>query len=72
VVFGPQASAAGRRILMPTSADKGASRGHRGGFPAAVNPGFLDRNRYCFSSSSSFMLTRLSGPRSVITTTQKI
>jgi hypothetical protein len=35
--------------------------------------GFLDRSRYFFlSSSSSLVLTRLSGPRSRPTTSQKI
>jgi hypothetical protein len=65
-------TAAGRRILVPTFADRGVSRGQRGGSPTAVNLSFLDRNRYCFlSSSSSFMLTRLSGPRSRPTDTQE-
>jgi hypothetical protein len=41
--------------------------------PTAVNLYFLDRSRYLFySSSSSVDLTRLSGPRSRPTTTQKI
>jgi hypothetical protein len=41
--------------------------------PTAVNLCFLDRSRYFFySSSSSIDLTRLSGPRSRPTTTQKI
>src|SRR5215510_5488426 len=40
--------------------------------PTAVNLCFLDRSRYFFySSSSSVDLTRLSGPRSRPTTTQK-
>jgi hypothetical protein len=34
--------------------------------------GFLDRSRYCFSSSSSVVLMRLSGLRSRPTTAQKI
>ena len=40
--------------------------------PTAVNLCFLDRSSYFFSSSSSVDLTRLSGPRSRPTTTQKI
>jgi hypothetical protein len=41
--------------------------------PTAVNLCFLDRSRYLFySSSSSIDLTRLGGPRSRPTTTQKI
>jgi hypothetical protein len=40
--------------------------------PTAVNLCFLDRSRYFFYSSiSSIDLTRLSGPRSGPTTTQK-
>ena len=40
--------------------------------PTAVNLCFLDRSRYFFySSSSSIDLTRLSGPRSRHTTSQK-
>src|SRR5215510_191291 len=40
--------------------------------PTAVNICFLDRSRYFFySSSSSIDLTRLNGPRSRPTTTQK-
>jgi hypothetical protein len=36
--------------------------------PTAVYFGFLDRRSYCLSSSSSIILTRLSGPRSRPTT----
>jgi hypothetical protein len=47
-----------RRNLVPTFADRGVSRGQRGGSPMAVNLGFLDRRRYFLSSSSSFIITR--------------
>jgi hypothetical protein len=32
--------------LVPTFADRGLSRGQRGGSPTVVNLSFLDRNRY--------------------------
>jgi hypothetical protein len=48
------------------------SRGQSGGSPTVVNLSFLGRSRYFLSSSSSFILTRLSGPRSRPTATQKI
>jgi hypothetical protein len=35
-----------RRNLVPTFADRGVSRGQRGGSPTAVNLRFLDRSRY--------------------------
>jgi hypothetical protein len=38
----------GRRILVPTFAGKGVSRGQRGGSPTVVNLSFLDRSRYFF------------------------
>jgi hypothetical protein len=40
------ATAAGRRILVPTFVDRGVSRGQRGGIPTAVNLSFLDRGHY--------------------------
>jgi hypothetical protein len=40
------ATATCRRNLVPTFADRGVSRGQRGGSPTAVNLSFLDRNRY--------------------------
>jgi hypothetical protein len=40
------ATATGRRILVPTFADRGVSRGQRGGSLTVVNLGFLDRSRY--------------------------
>jgi hypothetical protein len=71
VVHSPQANytdwttAACKRNLVPTFVDRGVSRGQRGGSPTAVNLSFLDRRLYLFlSSSSSFILTTLSGPRS--------
>src|SRR5215469_15409382 len=61
--------------VVPTFADRGVSRGQRNGSPPAVNLCFVDRSRYFFYSSSSSVnlqrLTRLSGPRSRPTTTQK-
>jgi hypothetical protein len=32
--------------LVPTFADRGVSRGQRGGSPTVVNLSFLDRSRY--------------------------
>jgi hypothetical protein len=42
------ASAAGRRIFVPTFVDREVSRGQRGGSPMVVNLSFLDRSRYFF------------------------
>jgi hypothetical protein len=62
-----------QRNSVPTFVDRELSRGQRGGSPTAVNLTFLYRSRYSFlSSSSSFIFTRLSGPRSRPTATQKI
>jgi hypothetical protein len=50
--FSPQANYTDRttatcwRNLMPTFADKGVSRGQRGGSPTVVNFNFLDQSRY--------------------------
>jgi hypothetical protein len=78
VAFSPQANytdratAVGRRILLPTFADKGVSRGQRDEFPRSLI-GFLDRSRYFFLSNSPLLiLTTLSGPHSRPTTTKKI
>jgi hypothetical protein len=52
VAFSPQANytdwstATGRRVLVPTFADRGVSYDQRGGSPTAVKLGFLDRSRY--------------------------
>jgi hypothetical protein len=52
VAFSPQVKYADcttvtcRRNLVPTFADRGVSRGYRGGSPTAVNLSFLDRSRY--------------------------
>jgi hypothetical protein len=52
VTFSPQvnytdwATATCWRNLVPTFADRGMSRGQRGGSPTAVNLSFLDRSRY--------------------------
>jgi hypothetical protein len=49
MAFSPQANyadwttATGRRILVATFADRGVSRDHRSGTPAAVNLSFLGR-----------------------------
>jgi hypothetical protein len=40
------ATAAGRRILVPTFVDRGVSRSQSGGTPKAVNLSFLDRSRF--------------------------
>jgi hypothetical protein len=51
VAFGPQAkytdwtTVAGLRILVPTLADRRASRGQRDGSPLPLLWGFLDRSR---------------------------
>jgi hypothetical protein len=37
---------AGRRILVPTFADRGVSSVERGGTPTAVNHSFIDRRGY--------------------------
>jgi hypothetical protein len=77
VAFSPQANYtywsifAGLRILVPTFVDKGVSRGKRGGTPMAVNL-FSRPDRLLFlPCSSSFILTRPSGPSSRPTTTEK-
>jgi hypothetical protein len=52
VAFSPQANytdwatATCWRNLVPNFADRGVSRGQRGGSPTAVNLSFLDRSRY--------------------------
>jgi hypothetical protein len=52
VALSPQANytdwstATCRRNLMPTSVDRGVSRGQRGGSTTIVNLSFLDRSRY--------------------------
>jgi hypothetical protein len=52
VAFSPQvnytdwATATCWRNLVPTFADRGMSRGQRGGSPTVVNLSFLDRNCY--------------------------
>jgi hypothetical protein len=54
VSFSPQANctdwttATGWRNLVPTSVDRGMSRGQRGGSPTAVNLSFSDRSHYVF------------------------
>jgi hypothetical protein len=65
-------TATSRRNLVPIFADRGVSRGQLGGSLTVVNLRFLDRSRYLFlSSSSSFILTRLSGPHSRPSDSQK-
>jgi hypothetical protein len=69
----PTATATGRGILVPTFVDGEVSRGQRSGTPTTINLSFLDRSHYFFfSNGSSFNLTRLSGPLSRPTVTQKI
>ena len=58
--------------LVPTFADRGVSRGHRNGSPRSLISVFWTGAATFYSSSSSVDLTRLSGPRSRPTTTQKI
>jgi hypothetical protein len=41
-----RATATCRRNLVPSSVDRGVSRGQRGGTLMAVNLSFLDRSRY--------------------------
>jgi hypothetical protein len=66
-------TATGRRILVPTFADRGVSCGQSGGSPTAVNFSFLDRSRYFFFHVAPHLFSRgLSGQRSRPTATQKI
>jgi hypothetical protein len=59
--------------LVPTFAIREVSRSLRAVDPYGCNLEFLDRNRYFFfSSSSSVVLTGLSGRRSRLTTSQNI
>jgi hypothetical protein len=48
-------TAAGQKILMPTFADWGMSRGQCGGTPMAVNLSFLDRSSYFFSQVATHL-----------------
>jgi hypothetical protein len=45
----------GRRILVPTSVDRGVLRGQRSRTPTAVNLSFLDRSRYFFFPVASHL-----------------
>ena len=58
--------------LVPTFTDRGVSRGQRNGSPRPLISVFCTGAATFYSSSSSIDLTRLSGPRSRPTTTQKI
>ena len=58
--------------LVPTFADRGVSRGQCNGSPRSLISVFWTGVATFYSSSSSIELTRLSGPRSRPTTTQKI
>ena len=59
--------------LVPTYADRGVSRGQRNGSPRPLISVFCTgAATFFYSSSASIDLTRLSGPRSRPTTTQKI
>jgi hypothetical protein len=66
------ATATCRRNLVPTFADRGVSRGQQGRSPTVVNLSFLTGAATFLSSCSSFILTRLSGPRSKSTVTHTI
>jgi hypothetical protein len=67
------ATATGLLILVPTFLEGGVSRGQRDETPTAVNLSFLEQNPLlCLASSSSFILTKLSGPRYGPTATQKM
>jgi hypothetical protein len=67
------ATATCRRNLMSTSADRGVSRGQRGGTPTSVNLSFLDWSRYLFFQAAPNISSQgLSGTRSRPTATQKI
>jgi hypothetical protein len=43
--YGDRATTVCRRNLVPIFADRGVSRGQRGGSPTVVNLSFLDRSR---------------------------
>jgi hypothetical protein len=58
--------------LVPTFVDRGVSRGQRGGSLTAVNSISRSEPLLLLSSSSSIVVTRLSGPRSRPTTSQNI
>jgi hypothetical protein len=79
VVFSPQANytdcstATCRQNLVPTFANRGVSRGQRGGSPTVVNLSFLDRSHYFSFQVAPHLLSQgLNGPRSRPTATQKI
>jgi hypothetical protein len=55
--------------LVPTFADRGVSRGHRGGFPTVVN---IPEPLLFFQVAPHLLSQGLSGPRSKSTATQKI
>jgi hypothetical protein len=57
--------------LMPTFADRGASRGQRGGSLRPQSRFSRPEPLLFLSSSSSIVLTRLNGPRSTPTTSKK-
>jgi hypothetical protein len=66
-------TATGQLILVPTSVDRGVSRGQHGRTPTAVNLSFLERNRYFFFQVAPHLCSQeLSGLRSRPTATQKI
>jgi transposase InsO family protein len=67
------ATAKCRKSLVPTFADRGVSRGQRGGLPTVLNLSFLDRSRYFFFQIAPHLSSQgLSGPLSRPTTTQNI
>jgi hypothetical protein len=77
VAFSPQANytdwaaATCRRNLVPTFADRGVSRGQRGGSRTAVNLSFIDRSLYFFFQVAPHLSSRswvdpVPGPRLLI------
>jgi hypothetical protein len=79
VAFSPQAKYTDSAIatcwqnLIPTFADRGVSRGQRGGSPTAVNHNFSRPEPLLFIQVAPHLSSQeLSGPRSIPTPTQKI
>jgi hypothetical protein len=65
-------TAAGLQNLVPNFADRGVSRRQLDWCPVAADLGFLDQSCQFTSKYFSFILTRLSGPSSRPTVSQKI
>jgi hypothetical protein len=58
--------------LVLTFVDREVSRSQRRGIPYGRNLGFLDLELLFFLPCNSIVLTKLSGPRSRLTASQKI